>query len=128
MSGGRPTIAAHGRGLLAHHFHAPYWAAIAIAFETREQAAGALEVLGAPWWPTKGGKAIVANVAGDELDELKRVLARYGADPRKIDSCARSIDYGEAFTVVMVVPGPRPLECNCGESGPSECEEHGPRE
>lgn len=97
---------AKANGLLRHCFFGTYIAIIALGFETEHEAKSALPKLGAGWKIGEANaKALRWEGGTDALEEVKEVLGKFGADKRKIDSCAKSIDYGEAFSVeIEVVP------------------------
>lgn len=93
-------------GLLRHCFFGTYVAIIALGFETEHEAKSALPKLGAGW---KIGdvnpKALRWEGGTDALEDCKKVLGKFGADVSKIDSCVKSIDYGEDFSVEFeIVP------------------------
>jgi len=93
-----------GEGLLAHHFHAPYWASLAIVFDDAASARDAVRTLGAPWKQSeRDPKVIACSVNSEALDALKASLASFGADPDKIDSVRYSVDSGEWFGVLVPV-------------------------
>lgn len=92
----------HGKGQLRHHFWSEYSATIAIDFGNSDNAKDALTVLGDGW--TLGEKArhcVVWFGSGKAFDNVKSKLVSFGADDRKIDSVAKSIDYGEEFFVTL---------------------------
>ena len=94
-------------GILAHHFHGPYWCQIALEFESAELAALALPKLGAKWEVAKEHKEVLLWAGDSEaLDEATRVLVSFGAEERKIASLAKSIDRGEPFECNIPVPDP----------------------
>lgn len=87
-------------GRIAHHFHMPYWCTMALVFNSESDAKQALTILGSNWKIGKQPKAVVASLKSDELDAMKKCFESHGMDAeniRKIDSIAKSIDYGEPF-------------------------------
>lgn len=99
-----------GKGQLAHHFHSPYWASLAIGFGNEAEAREALRVLGEPWkLGTKHPEAIVCSVDRAALEAVKQQLGQLGADVSAIDSVRKSVDYGDPFTIdVPVLPPAEP--------------------
>jgi hypothetical protein len=94
----------HGKGQLRHHFWSEYFATIAIDFGNSDNAKDALTVLGDGW--TLGEKSphcVVWFGSGKAFDQVKSKLVSFGADDRKIDSVAKSIDFGEKFEVNILV-------------------------
>jgi hypothetical protein len=92
------------KGILAHHFHGAYWAQIALEFETEENARDCLPVLGSGWEVGQKHKNILVWT-GDSaaLDETTKILVSFGAEEKKIASCATSIDHGEWFKITCDV-------------------------
>lgn len=94
-----------GEGQLVHHFWGDYCCDIVIRFDTAAEAETVLEsgLLGEHWSQSaKDDFAIVAlRINRDQLETIKDALEAQGADRRKIDSVARSIDYGEPFEIRM---------------------------
>lgn len=91
------------KGILRHRFWGEYSAAIALEFASEEDARAALVVL-KDWAPgAKSPNVLVWTGNSEALDVCKETLTKYGADPSKIDSCAKSIDYGEWFEVTIPV-------------------------
>jgi hypothetical protein len=89
---------AHGQ--LRHHFHGEYSATIAVQFESAEHADQALSKLGDGWKVgDKASNALIWFGNSEALKKCKEILVGYGADEKKIDSCAKSIDYGEPFDI-----------------------------
>ena len=99
---------ATARGILTHHFHAEYWCAIGLEFETSDIAASVLPVLG-HGWSINGKEPTVLVWAGNSnaLLVCKTMLASYGADPTKIDSIKTSVDHGEWFEISIPLPPSR---------------------
>ena len=95
----------HCEGILAHHFWGDYCATVALLFKSAQHAADAKVTLGDKWQVGKKDTALVWNGNSNELAKLTDQLASYGADPKKIASVAKSIDYGEPFECdVPIVP------------------------
>jgi hypothetical protein len=91
------TTKADGR--LRHHFHGTYSATIILQFPSGPAAALALPKLGAGWETARNHpEALVWSGESAALESVKAILGSFGADTRKIDSCAKSLDYGEPFT------------------------------
>jgi hypothetical protein len=92
---------AKGQGQLRHRFHGEYSAVIAIAFESPIVASAALNQLGNTWKLSPNPKAIVWVGNREQLEVCKRMLVSFGAEESKIDSLAKSIDYGEPFEITI---------------------------
>jgi hypothetical protein len=95
-----------GHGKLRHCFFGTYIAVIALGFDTEYQANQVLPKLGPGWrLGERSKKALVWEGNSQELDVVKDVLEGFGADRDKIASLAKSIDYGEDFSIqVEIVP------------------------
>jgi hypothetical protein len=93
---------AHGH--LRHRFWGEYSAVIALKFDTPEEAAKALKEL--PDWKAAETAPSCITWVGDSaaLELVKDKLETLGAERKKIDSIAKSIDYGEPFTVDVPEP------------------------
>lgn len=111
------------KGLLRHRFWGEYSAHIILEFESREDAEKAKEILNndiefGDFLSANGGlyessgwglipyrdKAKVecmlsVEAADPGLARIIERLVKYGADEKKITSMAKSIDYGEPFTI-----------------------------
>ena len=98
-------------GILRHHFHGDYSATIGLRFNELWQAVAAARRLGLPWAISKNDHAFVLATVGSEALSKKIIpqLAALGADPGKIDSVERSVDYGEPFTVTIELEHPDQL-------------------
>jgi hypothetical protein len=97
----------HANGILRHCFFGTYTAVIGLTFESETHKQDAKKVLGNSWSDesAKRKNILVWSGTSEELDEVKKVLVKYGADEKKIDSIAKSIDYGEPFEVnIPIVP------------------------
>lgn len=97
---------AKANGLLAHHFWGTYCATIALEFDTSEYAQDALRVLEDVWTVhEKMNNVLVFHGQKELLSEVEKTLVKYGADSKKMTSLAKSVDYGEPFTVeIPIVP------------------------
>lgn len=105
-----PTVdTVTGAGRLRHFFHSAYSAAIVILFSCDDAAATAVRVLGAGWKRHATHSAAIAWT-GDSgaLRAVKITLAKYGADASKVDSLAKSVDFGEPFAVTIPVDADKP--------------------
>lgn len=99
------TISATGQ--LKHHFWGDYYASIALCFTSDDNASAAQPLLGDKWKKAEKVKSVLLwHGNSEELDICKQTLVKYGADGSKIDSVAKSVDYGEPFTIEMkdIVP------------------------
>lgn len=92
-------ITAEGR--LKHHFWGEYRATIALKFATPELATAALPQF--PDWKQSDKVPSALTFFGDRdaVTKQEDLLERLGADRRKISSLAKSIDWGEPFTVAV---------------------------
>jgi hypothetical protein len=100
--------------LLQHHFWGNYYASLVLVFESKEavdavESSGSLN--GEAWgtWKRnpKSDKVLNWHGPGEKFEALKKRLVALGADPKKIDSVAKSIDYGEKFFVEVHADDPR---------------------
>lgn len=89
------------KGLLRHRFHGTYSAVIVLGFDSPEDVVQALPLLPGFERHPKEPRALMWAGQRDALNETKAVLGTFGADVRKIDSIARSIDHGEPFEVTF---------------------------
>lgn len=89
-----------GHGQLQHHFWGTYRASIYITFASDALAIGALNHL--PGW-TQRGNQVGYHGGGTELKSQEDRLVALGANRTKITSIAKSIDYGEPFTIAVPV-------------------------
>lgn len=115
----------HARGLERFHFWGDYSVTIILEFASEEEADRALPVLNQVKHPSKRRNAcgntcapgewskakksphvLLAWIADPDLKAVHEQLAGYGADMKKISSCARSIDSGEVFTITVPAPAP----------------------
>lgn len=100
-----------GNGLLQHHFWGTYCATMCVEFNSPEDAVLVLLVFGDTWEQDKKAKnCIVFHGSDPELEIEINKLVGFGADKNKICSLAKSIDYGEEFTVKVNVPNPDQIE------------------
>jgi len=93
------------KGQLQHHFWGDYHASIVLVFDDAKAAQDALNVLDG-WKAHKKEPRALEWFGKEEAFKLvKAKLVELGADEKKIDSIAKSIDYGEPFTVtISIVP------------------------
>ena len=98
-------------GQLRHRFWGNYSALIGLGFDSEAHAKAALTSgkLGEGWKPGKDPRAIVWVGDAKALEGVKDKLEASGADRRKIDSVAKSIDYGERFNVEIEASSPDQL-------------------
>lgn len=101
-------IKANGR--LRHRFWGNYSALIGLWFEDPASAKMAQMKLGSDWVPGKSPDVLVWTGDSKALEQVKQVLGGFGADTEKIDSLAKSVDYGEPFTVEIPASHPDQLE------------------
>lgn len=89
-----------GDGQLQHHAWGKYHATIVLVFISPEVAAKAMEKL-SPGWKVhpKNSRAITWHGDEDKLKPIQEELIGYGADKQKMNSMAKSIDYGERFII-----------------------------
>ena len=98
-----------GKGQLAHHFWGTSLCSIVVGFDSPEHAQDAMVVLNqgldteVPWKVGRDPSYLVWGGGSKDLAKCKGILARFGADPDKVDSMAKSIDYGEPFEVTIPV-------------------------
>jgi hypothetical protein len=103
VSGG-VNMNAQAKGILRHQFFGTYSAVIALEFQDTYQAKESLTKLGNGWnISQKNDNVLVWAGNSEELDVCKDVLTSFGADYDKIDSVAKSIDYGEPFQVIIPI-------------------------
>lgn len=93
-----------GRGQLQHHFWGTYSASIVLQFATPEDARIAEQEAFHMFHqhPTEP-RALVFYGAETALKAAESALRSHGADMSKVQSLARSIDYGEPFTVEVTL-------------------------
>ena len=89
-------------GMLSHHFWGTYYATIYLMAKDASSAKDAQKVLGDSWERTiEEPNVLFFHGKDSELEiQLKR-LEGFGADRKKMCSCAKSIDFGEPFVVVV---------------------------
>jgi len=93
-------------GLLRHHFWGEYCATIVLEFDNFLHAKDALRVLGGEWsFHDKVDNVLIFHGKKKELTKVEKTLVKYRADPKKMTSLAKSVDFGEPFTVeIPIVP------------------------
>jgi hypothetical protein len=90
------------KGQLRHHFWGDYRATIILQFATAALAAEALPQF--PDWDIHSEahpEALIYHGGGAELKHQEALLVSLGADRKKLGSLAKSIDFGEPFTVTV---------------------------
>lgn len=97
------------KGQLQHHFWGDYKATIVLLFHSRELAEQALAKLPGFALHHVDKRALVFFGGGDKLKAVEQLLKEYHADLKKVTSLAKSIDYGEPFTVEIDLT-PEPTE------------------
>ncbi len=99
-------------GQLRHRFWGKYSAAMVLVFDAPEMLDAALAAGKFAGW-RRGEKrpdiCLVWDGDSDALEPAKDELAAHGADRSKIDSIAKSIDYGEPFAVEFEVEDPNQM-------------------
>jgi len=92
-----------GRGQLQHHFWGTYCATIVLQFDDATTAARVVEDDRFCSWHlhTKHRNTIAFHGSDPELAQAIAVLVACGADRRKVESVAHSIDFGDPFTVAI---------------------------
>ena len=92
------------RGQLQHHFWGTYAASIVLQFETEYCAGRAQQTVLTMFSPHPSeSRALQYHGSGMALRTVEALLKRLGADPAKLGSVARSIDFGEPFTIDVVL-------------------------
>lgn len=92
---------AHGR--LQHHFWGTYHASIVLVFADEQQAIQAREHAFQMFQPHPHRvSALYFQGSGTELKAAEAALKAHGANMNKVRSLARSIDFGEPFTVEVI--------------------------
>ena len=103
-------------GMLRHHFWGHYVADIVLRFDSAESVPTALEKLKLPEDRTYRGatggefksewvashrdpRAIMVSAGGETLAEIESQLVSFGADKKKMNSMATSIDHGQQFAI-----------------------------
>ena len=112
-------------GIAKFHFWGEYSQTFALSFADAEEAALALPVLNrikltiggtdacgrklnpGQWMQgQKYPKSVLIFASGDDVKRIEGQLVELGADPKKISSCATSIDHGEPFKISINVDDP----------------------
>jgi hypothetical protein len=91
-------------GQLQHHFGGSYAATIVLRFESEMDASIALaHAFTSPSWclHPERPNVLVFHGSGHELEHALCLLAQHGADRNNVQSVAKSIDYGERFTITI---------------------------
>lgn len=94
------------KGQLKHHFWGDYACTIVLYFE-RDVPLDAVRTLLGDGWEAGRSEAfqgLRGHGGSAWLDGVKAKLGAWGADVRAIDSCAKSIDYGEPFECEVPIP------------------------
>lgn len=92
------------RGILRHRFWGEYSAAIVLQFESSADAIAAQKQAFTEWdVQTKDASVLQFAGSGAALKKQEALLAKYGADPKKISSLAKSIDHGEPFSISVPI-------------------------
>jgi len=93
-------------GQLRHHFWGTYAASIGIKFHNADLAGRALPQF--PGWKqsTVDPRCLTFHGQDPALADTLQLLGKLGADLRKVSSLARSIDFGEPFTVAVDLTQP----------------------
>lgn len=91
------------QGRLRHCWFGEYSARIALKFASPEAALEAQAVELTDWRiAEETPQILVTSAAKGELKAIIAHLVRLGADPKKIDSIAHSIDYGDPFQIEVL--------------------------
>ena len=98
------------KGQLRHRFFGQYSAVIGLKFDCPGDAIAALPKLGAGWSRHETvDHALIWVGDSDALKACETTLERFGAEKRKIASLAKSVDYGEPFSITVEVEDPNQL-------------------
>jgi len=100
----------HADGGLRHHFWGEYKASMVLVFDTAIMLDAALAAgKFKDWKRSEKRPDKVINWFGDSdaLEVAKGELVAHGADRKKIDSIAKSVDFGEPFEVEFEADDPR---------------------
>jgi hypothetical protein len=94
-----------GTGQLQHHFWGTYHASIAIQTANKPSADDAAKALGDGWKAVENGKVtgVIFHGKDPELDAALNKLEEFGVQRKLVTSCAKSIDFGEKFSVTIPV-------------------------
>lgn len=96
----------HAEGRLRHHFWGEYRASMVLLFDSAPMLDAALAAGKFKGWERsqKRPDTVLHWFGGsDDLESTKDELVAHGAERDKIDSIAKSIDYGEPFEVEFEV-------------------------
>jgi len=88
-----------GKGQLQHHFWGDYCATICIQWYSPAIALQSLAAFPQFSIHPRESRAIVFSGGGKDLKAAEASLRDHGADMRKVGSLAKSIDFGEVFSV-----------------------------
>ena len=99
-------------GQLRHHFWGDYSATIMLQFGTVALASLAQQSILPDWEPhPQEPRALRYHGTGADLKRTEALLVRLGADGKKLRSLARSIDFGEPFTITFdTTPAPTEVQ------------------
>ena len=90
------------RGQLQHHFWGDYSASIGLMFGTASLARQAQASTLTEWKVSTAHPDVLQfHGTGAALKAQENPLVRLGADRKKLTSLAKSIDYGEPFTITL---------------------------
>lgn len=123
------------KGQLRHRFWGRYSARVALRFDNEADAVQGSEILrtsmpadmkpvinacGQPWkpgvfWHKSAPTWCVLEFDQDDVNAVLDVLEKFGADRKKIDSVATSIDFGERFEISL----PKPAQTDTPDPCPS---------
>jgi hypothetical protein len=90
-----------GTGRLQHHFWGQYHATVILQWSSVALAQQALQIFPLFKVHPEDSRVLVYHGTGAELKQVEQALRAAGADMRKVTSVAKSIDFGEPFTVGM---------------------------
>jgi len=100
----------HADGKLQHHFWGAYRASMVLLFDSAPMLDAALAAGKFKGWDRSEKRPDTVLLwfgSSDELETAIDELAAHGAERGKIDSIAKSIDYGEPFEVEFEAEDPR---------------------
>lgn len=92
------------KGRLRHCWWGTYHATVGLFCKDTFEARGVHSKLGSPWrLHEKNDSAVMYHGKGSELESVLNQLESLGADRDKMTSIAKSIDFGEEFTISVEV-------------------------